>query len=155
MRPNPQNWCFFRIDFPAAWRSPSQHPASQRNLADQAAHQEAEREHEEHRDAKFEQGILRHRGESQGHTHYHRGMGRVDRVGTGAYAFGQPTLAIPALPKEHKRAETHAHDQERFLHGHHQRLPVEPTQKVGERHSYCPAKRHHGDRPENSDECNQ
>ncbi len=45
---------------------------------DQAAHEEAEREHDEHHDGKFEQGIQRHRGEGQGHTHDHQGMGQID-----------------------------------------------------------------------------
>ncbi len=61
---------------------------------------------------------------------------------------------IPVLAKEHQRAETHTHDQERFPHGHHQRLPVEPTQKVIQR-SCCQAEHHKGDRHNHRDECDQ
>ena len=47
----------------------SQHPVSQRNLADEAANQEAERERDGHRDDKFEQGVQRNRVEGRGKTH--------------------------------------------------------------------------------------
>ena len=67
---------------PVSLTEESQHPVSQRKLADHEARQEAEREYDEHRDAKFEQGIQRHRVEGKGKTHEHQGMDQVDRVDT-------------------------------------------------------------------------
>lgn len=62
---------------------PSQHPVGQWELTDHEGQQEAEREHDEHRDDEFEQWIERHRGEDRGHTDDHQRMDQVNREYTG------------------------------------------------------------------------
>ena len=77
-----QRCCCFQNDSLEVFRCPSQNPVGQRNLADEAADQEAQRDGDEHRDTKFEQRIQRHHVESIGKTDEHRGMDEVDRIDT-------------------------------------------------------------------------
>src|SRR6266436_6661704 len=61
----------------------SQNPVDQRNLANEAADEEAERKRDEYDDDKFEQGVQSNRVEGIGKTYNHQGMDQVDGVGAG------------------------------------------------------------------------